>query len=119
MSVNGQVLINMKTKITSYGPHNGIIVHYGVQQEPNMFWPCTLNGAPNSLSSQRFDAAPTFATIHWPTIEDSGDDRRNKGTPCMSNRYYHLTDENGTSSNVFEKVRLNVFETVRFHVIYL
>ncbi|KAL3997487.1 hypothetical protein ACH3XW_11110 [Acanthocheilonema viteae] len=111
-----QVFIDMKTKITIYGPHNGIIVYCGVQQEPSMCWPYILNDAPNSLSIQQFDAAaPTFATIHWPTaVEENGDNGRNKSATCMPNQHYQLAPKDGTSDDnfsAFEKVRLNLFET--------
>ncbi|CAG9534087.1 unnamed protein product [Cercopithifilaria johnstoni] len=116
---HSQVFIDMKTKITSYGPHDGIIVHCGIQQEPNMFWPYILNNAPNPLSIQPFDVAvPTFATIHSPSIiENNGDNRDNKRNKSVSyqmpNQYYQLTAKDGISHdnfNAFEKERLNIVE---------
>ncbi|EJD75549.1 hypothetical protein LOAG_17333 [Loa loa] len=108
-----QVFIDMKTKITSYGPHNGIIVQCGIQQEPSVFWPCVLNGVPNSMFSQRFDVALTPVTTHWPTMEDASDNPRNKGA-FMPNQHYQSIGKDVTSSNNFNssgKVCLNVVET--------
>ncbi|VDO30302.1 unnamed protein product [Onchocerca flexuosa] len=118
MPVKGQVFIDMKTRITSYGPHNGIIVHCGIQQEPDKSWPYIRNDAANTLSSQPFDVAPPVpATVHWPTVEDSNDNRSDAKT-CRSripNQYYPLIVADGTSSDNFNLIdRLNVFETVRF-----
>lgn len=116
-----QVFIDMKTKITSYGPHDGIIVYCGVQQEPRMFWP--LNDHSYSpLSIQRFHTAPKFATTHCSTVvEDNGNNRRRKdASSTTSNQYYQLTAKDNTSRdnfNAFEKVHLNIFETVRFQII--
>uniref|UniRef100_A0A0R3RUI7 Enhancer of mRNA-decapping protein 3 n=1 Tax=Elaeophora elaphi TaxID=1147741 RepID=A0A0R3RUI7_9BILA len=111
----GQVLIDMKTRITSYGPHNGIIVHYGIQQEPSMFWPYVLNAPPNSPAIQRNDTARTFATIHCPTIaEAKGDNGGNKSASPASNAHYQSTAEDEISNDnfkAFEQLRLNVFET--------
>lgn len=112
-----QVHIDMKTRITSYGPHDGIIVCCGVQQGPSMFWPYMLNDPSNSRSIQQFDAAPTFPIIHWPTAaENTDDNRRDKSASHMSNQYYQLTAKDGVShdnNDALEKVRLNIFETVR------
>ncbi|MCP9260856.1 hypothetical protein DINM_004130 [Dirofilaria immitis] len=58
-----QMFIGMKTKIISYGPHNGIVVHCGIQQGPEMFWPCILNDTAKSLSSRQFDVAPDNPVI--------------------------------------------------------
>ncbi|VDK64227.1 unnamed protein product [Onchocerca ochengi] len=117
MSVKGQMFIDMKTRITSYGPHNGIIVHCGIQQEPDKFWPCIRNDTANSLSSRPLDIAPSIpATVHWPTVEDS-DDNRSNAKSCQSripNQYYPLIVEDGTSSDNFNKSGrncLDVFET--------
>ncbi|OZC04887.1 hypothetical protein X798_08157 [Onchocerca flexuosa] len=115
MPVKGQVFIDMKTRITSYGPHNGIIVHCGIQQEPDKSWPYIRNDAANTLSSQPFDVAPPVpATVHWPTVEDSNDNRSDAKT-CRSripNQYYPLIVADGTSSDNFNLIdRLNVFET--------
>uniref|UniRef100_A0AAF5RX21 Uncharacterized protein n=2 Tax=Wuchereria bancrofti TaxID=6293 RepID=A0AAF5RX21_WUCBA len=116
---HGQVLIDMKTKITSYGPHNGIIVHCGIQQEPRMFWPYVLSDTSNSLCTQQFNTAPTSATIHWPTVKENDNNQSNKATSSIPNQHYQLTDKEKISTNNFnlpKKVRLNVFETVRFQI---
>ncbi|VIO95616.1 Uncharacterized protein BM_BM7823 [Brugia malayi] len=112
--IHGHVFIDMKTRITSYGPHNGIIVHCGIQQEPSTFWPYVLSNASNSLCTQQLNIAPTSATIHWPTVKESDDNQQDKATSSLSNQHYQLTDKDRISANNFndsKKVRLNVFET--------
>ncbi|KAM3721698.1 Light-harvesting complex stress-related protein 3.2, chloroplastic [Dirofilaria immitis] len=107
-----QMFIGMKTKIISYGPHNGIVVHCGIQQGPEMFWPCILNDTAKSLSSRQFDVAPDV--INWSTVEDSDDNLRKKKASYISNQLYPLNVEDKTLSDNFntsKKIRFNVIET--------
>lgn len=108
----GQLFIDMKTEIISYGPHNGIIIHCGLQQEPNLFWPGVSSPASYFLVPEQFHVTPKLNAIHKAIIEDSGDNQRNKDTPsgrCLFN------DKDMASSldsfNIPEKVRLNILKT--------
>ncbi|VDK77834.1 unnamed protein product [Litomosoides sigmodontis] len=103
----------MRTRITSYGPHDGIIVCCGIQQEPRLLWP--LNDHSSSPNIQPFHEAPKFTTAHCSTVVDeSGDSRKRKNASSKSNQSYQLTANDSTSRdnfNAFEKVHLNIFET--------
>uniref|UniRef100_A0A915PRA7 Uncharacterized protein n=1 Tax=Setaria digitata TaxID=48799 RepID=A0A915PRA7_9BILA len=109
---NGQeVFIDMKTRIISSGPHNGIIVQNGILQGPDIFWPSTLNGTPNCLSPQRLNPSPSPKILNGSVRNDDANERSES---CISSRLYPLTDERiilPDEFNVSKKVHLNIFQT--------
>lgn len=128
--IDGHVYIDVKTSITTSGSHNGIIVQSGIHQGPDMmFWPCTLNGAPTSFTSQQLPVATTPAAIQWPHTQEDGTDgdteaasgRHNvagkRTLPRPPSPVYSFSGADDEPPDNFidsGNIRLNVFEPVRF-----
>lgn len=103
----GQIHIDIKTSITTSGPHNGIIVQSGIQSGSNItVWPCNLNGAPTSLSANHIKSIQVNPAIQWTDVDP---EKRLPESPVYS---FSNNDTPPDDFLAHENVRLNVFKTV-------
>ncbi len=114
----GQMLVNMKMDIITYGAHSGLIVHQGVHHGPPRPPPSAYPQLIEYPTTPMPPAAITLgesppAAVSWPAAGDvrppSGADFRRPGTPVMP------FDRPDSPPNEFippDQVALNIFHVV-------